>query len=184
MIYSAMSLRPYLSPRASLQDSYHFLSIGYFNVVLPAFFPKSGDKEEVRRTFWHRAKMAKDQSMRVGKSPLLVSRQNEMARQRVLRARQWAEADDRAATTLSPPPTPLTQPTVLSNETTKSVASRLLQLQQPPKNKTPVTPSTCLVGVSVLGNLDALYQTKEYPSIKLHTMSGAPRQRSGGMKKP
>ena len=37
------------------------------------------------------------------------------------------------------------------------------------------------MGASLMGNLDAIYKHAAYPSIKLHTMSGAMRQRPGGI---
>lgn len=175
MIYSAINLRPYLlsSPSKPLKDSYFFLSIGYFNVVLPSFFPESGGDKvkanaEVVKTFWHRAKQAKVQSTLAGRNPMLVSRQMEMAKERVARARAWAKEDDDKAkgihqTQTSPPlaRAPLTPPSVPS--------------QLPP------APSTCLLGVSVLGNLDALYQYSSYPSIQIRDMVGTPRMRAGGL---
>ena len=43
MMYTALNLRPYLKAEKALNDSYWFLAISYFNVVLPTFIPRLGD---------------------------------------------------------------------------------------------------------------------------------------------
>jgi hypothetical protein len=137
-----------------LNDSYWYLAIGYFNVVLPAFLPASGD---ISATFWHRARSAKAQSTNTAKSPLTVSRSREMARERGERARAWAKEDDdkERGVWKAPPPT----------------------LKKPSERP----PSSALIGLSLLGNLDGIYKHSAFSDIQLHTLTTGSRQRPGGM---
>ena len=156
MMYSALNMRPNLLADKRLNDSYWFLAIGYFNIVLPTFLPTSGD---VATTFWHRARSAKNQSAKAAKNPFAISRCRKMASERGARARVWAKADDNPK---APPPAPSV---VASNNV-------------PPK---PKIPSNALMGLSLLGNLDGMYKHSVFPDIKLHTLTTGSRQRSGGM---
>jgi hypothetical protein len=155
MMYSALNVRPNLLSEPALHDSYWFLAIGYFNVILPSFFPAS---EDVSGTFWHRSREAKKQSTAAMKSPMLISRCRQMARERSERAQTFARLDDGK-------PVKPAQKTV----TLFAGASE----QQPP--------SKALIGLSLLGNLDAMYKHATYPGIRLHTLTTGSRQRSGGM---
>jgi hypothetical protein len=154
MMYSALNLRPYLNPTPT-NDSYWFLAVGYFNIIFPNFVPKSLD---IASTFWQRAKSAKEQSTRAGKYPMIVSRSRLMARERGRRSRAWAREDDEKERGTWVPPEP-------SND-------------QKPK---PLAPSTALIGLSLLGNLDGMYKHANFADIKLHTLTTGSRQRSGGM---
>jgi len=161
MMYSALNMRPNLLADKRLNDSYWFLAIGYFNIVLPTFLPTSGD---VASSFWHRARSAKTQSAKAAKSPFNITRCREMARERGARSRVWAkEDDDKLAGIVRKAPAP--QPLVGPNDA-------------PPK---PKIPSTALIGLSLLGNLDGMYKHSSFPDIKLHTLTTGSRQRSGGM---
>ncbi|KAI0275009.1 hypothetical protein BC834DRAFT_965456 [Gloeopeniophorella convolvens] len=66
MMYAAMNIRPYFPKPA--HNSYWFLAVGYFNIILPNFIPASCD---VSKTFWHRARSAKEQSSRTATSPMI-----------------------------------------------------------------------------------------------------------------
>ena len=158
-MYAAMNIRPCLVPRP-LNDSYCFLAVGYFNVVLPSFLPSSGD---VVKTFWHRARSSKNQIIRAAKSPMINSRNREMAFKRGRQARTWAREDDAKASGLPLPPPPATPP----------------RLSGP--NIPPPPPSAALIGLSMLGNLDAVYKHGSFPDLKLHTLTSGSRQRNGGM---
>lgn len=150
MTYAAMNVRPCLVPRP-MNDSYFFLSVGYFNVTLPAFLP-SGDVDSV---FWHRALSAKAQIVQAAKTSMLTSRCHNMSLQRGRQSRAWAAEDDqKAAGTWTPSPTPaaMTKP-----------------------------PSSALLGLSMLGNLDAVYKHKEFADIRMHTLTTGSRQRNGAM---
>ncbi|KAJ6575267.1 hypothetical protein B0H19DRAFT_1344161 [Mycena capillaripes] len=159
MMYSALNLRSVLTASKAFNDSYWYLAIGYFNVVLPTFIPKSGSDKDVEKIFWHRARAAKNQSTLAAKSPMLVSRSLEMARERGQRARGWAREDDEKArgTWKAPPP----------RATSNSTASK--------------PPSAALIGLSLLGNLDGMYKHSTFPKIQLHTLTTGSRQRAGGM---
>lgn len=103
--------------------------------------------------------MAKEQSIRAVKNPMTVSRSRFMARERGRRSRLWAkEDDDKLKGTWVPPPTP------------------------PGAEKKPDrAPSTALIGLSLLGNLDGIYKHANFPEIELHTLTTGSRQRPGGM---
>ncbi|KAF8882687.1 hypothetical protein BD779DRAFT_1612410 [Infundibulicybe gibba] len=158
MMYSALNLRPYLQNNRSLNESYLYTAIGYFNVVLPSFLPQKG---RLSSTFWHRARVAKRQSTEVAKNPMIIPRSRYMARERGLRARQWAKEDDDKALGVWKAPEPSQAPS------------------KPPGPQQP--PSTVLLGLSLLGNLDRVYKYATFPDIQLHTLTGGSRRRSGGM---
>ncbi|KAI4528284.1 hypothetical protein K525DRAFT_184536 [Schizophyllum commune Loenen D] len=151
MMYSALNMRPYLLAEKALNESYWFLAVGYFNVVLPSFLPADAAK-----TFWLRARAAKAQSTRAAKSPMLVARARETARERGVRARQWAREDDGVAVPSVAKPTPTA-------------------------SASPKVPSTALIGLSLLGNLDGMYKHATFGSVKMHTLTTGSRQRAGGM---
>ncbi|VDB86578.1 unnamed protein product [Peniophora sp. CBMAI 1063] len=155
MTYAAMNVRPCLVPRP-MNDSYFFLSVGYFNVTLPAFLPSN----MADGVFWHRARSAKSQITQAAKTPMLASRCHHMSIQRGRQSRAWAAEDDqKVAGIWTPPPTPTV---AASAPTTKP-------------------PSSALLGLSMLGNLDAMYKHREFPDIQMHTLTTGSRQRSGAM---
>ncbi|CAL1695027.1 unnamed protein product [Somion occarium] len=165
MMYSALNLRPYFTVKQpSPWDSYWFLAIGYFNVILPNFLPQDGDKVEA--IFWHRARQAKEQSTVAAKHPLVVSRTHEMARERGKRARRWGKEDDEKEKGTWTPPCP------------PSTSSPPLEPVLPARAE---SSSTALLGLSLLGNLDGIYKHANFPSIRMHTLTTGSRQRHGAM---
>lgn len=154
MMYSALNVRPNLLSEPSLHDSYWFIAIGYFNVILPSFFPAS---EDVAPTFWHRSREAKKQSTAAMKNPMLISRCRQMARERSERAQAFARQDD--------------------GEPVKPTQNAVMLFGGASERP----PSKALIGLSLLGNLDATYKHATYPGIRLHTLTTGSRQRSGGM---
>lgn len=158
MMYSALNLRPYM---AKSPASYWFLAVGYFNVVLPTFLPRTISDTQ---TFWHRARLSKDQSIRTAKNSMAVYRTHEMAKKRGAQARAWGKEDDQKANGTWVPPPPIS--------TQEDVPAAPL----PQK-----TPSNALIGVSLLGNLDGIYKHQDFKSIKMHTLTTGSRQRNGGM---
>lgn len=156
-MYSALNMRPYLAANKALHDSYWFLAIGYFNIILPTFLP--GESSEISNTFWHRARSAKKQSIVAAKNSMAIPRSREMAQERGSRARVWAKEDDDKAQGISAPPPP--------------------PVNKDEKKDEP--PSMALMGLSLLGNLDGIYKHASFPAIKLHTLTTGSRQRSGGM---
>lgn len=154
-MYSALNLRPYFTVRPAT-DSYWFLAVGYFNVILSNFIPKSID---ISKTFWRRAQLAKEQSTRAAKNSMVVSRSRLMARERGQRSRAWAKEDDdkERGTWVAPAATPSSKP------------------------KPDRAPSAALIGLSLLGNLDGMYKHANFPIIELHTLTTGSRQRKGAM---
>ncbi|CDO72966.1 hypothetical protein BN946_scf185007.g20 [Trametes cinnabarina] len=164
LMYSALNLRPYFTVKpAAPWNSYWHLAIGYFNVILPTFLPSGTDAE---RTFWLRARQAKEQSMRAAKSPLVASRTHEMARERGERARAWAKEDDeREQGTWVAPAAPI--PSTSPREPVFPVRAK--------------ASSAALIGLSLLGNLDGIYKHASFPDADLHTLTTGSRQRHGAM---
>ena len=170
LMYSALNLRSYFpTKRQSPWDSYWFLAIGYFNVILPNFLPANKDRHEP--IFWHRARQAKEQSSRAAKNPLLISRTHEMAKDRGIRARTWAKEDDDKEKGVWTPPTP-----PLDKSPTPEQPPREPIL--PARSK---APASALIGLSLLGNLDGVYKHATFPGLKLHTLTTGSRQRHGAM---
>ncbi|KAI1789818.1 hypothetical protein LXA43DRAFT_892212 [Ganoderma leucocontextum] len=167
LMYSALNLRPYFSrkPMAELWASYWYLAIGYFNVILPSFLPSGSTPEGQEPTFWLRARQAKDQSTKAAKSSLVASRTHEMSRRRGEQARAWGREDDERekGTWVPPPPVP-------AAPKTESVF--------PARAK---APSSALIGLSLLGNLDGMYKHAAFPNAELHTLTTGSRQRHGAM---
>jgi hypothetical protein len=141
MMYSALNMRPYLMANKRLNDSYCFIAIGYFNIILPTFLPQSGD---ITGTFWYRAQSAKLQSMKAVKTPMAISRCRKMACERAAQARVWAREDDhKLAGTFK-------KPTVVAAADNQA------------KGK---MPSNALMGLSLLGNLDAIYKLSTFQEM-------------------
>ena len=157
MMNSPVNMRPYLMADKRLNDSYWFTAVGFFNIILPTFLPQSGD---IAGTFWHRARSAKSQSMKAVKNPMAISRCRKMARERVARIRAGAREDDHK----------------LAGTSNKSMVVAADNNQAKEK-----VPSNALMGLSLLGNLDAIYKHSTFQEIELHTLATGSRQRSGGM---
>lgn len=172
MMYSALNLRPYLSPSESL--SYWFLSIGYFNVVLPSFFPRDLSDAE-RRIFWHRAAQAKKQTSKYVGSPFLLGRSRQMGLERAKRAKTWAKEDDAVFNGLG-------NAAVQPKSATPAVpAVSVTPAPEPtPSVPAPKPPSVALVGLSLLGDLDRVFHHDRYPSVRLHALTPGSRVRGGG----
>jgi len=159
LVYSALNLRPYMAKNPA---SYWFLAVGYFNIVLPTFLPRTISDAQ---TFWHRARISKDQSTRAAKNSMAVYRTREMSRKRGAQARVWGKEDDQKANGTWVVPTPPISP-----------REGAPAAPQPPK-----APNNALIGLSLLGNLDGIYKHQDFKSIKMHTLTTGSRQRNGGM---
>lgn len=143
---------------SSSPSSYWFLAVGYFNVVLPSFLPRTISDTEA---FWHRARQSKDQSTRAAKNSMMIYRTHEMSKKRGIQARAWGKEDDqKAAGTFIP---------------------TSLEGKAPPVPHPPKVPANALIGLSLLGNLDGIYKHQDFESIKMHTLTTGSRQRNGGM---
>lgn len=197
MMYAAVSLRPLLPPLPGPSTSYWFLSVGYFNVILPAFLSR---KE--KRSFWLRAKSARQQGSSRYTSPMFLSRAQQMARLRCENAKKWAKVDDEMdALRLQDA---LTKPAADDRgkhsedsvgHDTSHMPSKVSDSQQPPgvaKSSTSISsplatatcrpPSSALIGLSLIWDLDRTYQHSRYsPHVTLHALSNGTRHRQGGM---
>ncbi|KAF8589400.1 hypothetical protein K439DRAFT_1658001 [Ramaria rubella] len=102
MIYTAINLRPHLTPSPSLSlSTYWFLALTYYTISLPAFLPRTA------AAFWYRARLAKAQTTRAVKSPFLAARALLMASQRAASSPPTSEsvAPQLPSYALPPPPT-------------------------------------------------------------------------------
>ncbi|KAG9111664.1 hypothetical protein FRC07_008030 [Ceratobasidium sp. 392] len=172
LFYTALNTRPWLDQSAK-EESFFRLCIGYFNVILPSFIPSTSS--EVASTFWHRARLSKIQSTKAVKSPFILPRTHMTAVKRAKQSVVWAKLDDEAAqekqkaelvTAIglpTPAPTPKSEIPIL------------------PETKPKTAPSTALMGLSLLGNLDGVYKHATYGEVKLHTLTTGSRQRAGAM---
>lgn len=189
-MYSALNLRPYLLPIANQSDSsFWFVAIGYFNVVIPAFLPSSSsssseetDDVKVRfeKTLWHRSREAKKQSTLAAKHPQLIARTHEMTVLRGERARQWAREDDEKARGISSPfPAPAPSPALSVTATHLKADNANFAVSD--AAKLPPAPSNALLGLSLLGNLDGIYQHAVYPKAQMTCLTTGSRQRPGAL---
>ncbi|TFK35776.1 hypothetical protein BDQ12DRAFT_725811 [Crucibulum laeve] len=142
MMYTAMNLRPHLSALHPT-NTYWFIALTYFNIVLPAFLP------ETQEVFWHRARTVKNQIRNMIQSPFLKARALEMAKTRVARSR--------------------------------GENAQMPTLETSTESSLPPAPSAALLGLSLIGNLDATYNRSSYPSFHLHSVTTASRQKAGGL---
>ncbi|KAJ3733128.1 hypothetical protein DFJ43DRAFT_1138159 [Lentinula guzmanii] len=170
MMYTALNLRPYLTPHPS--STYWFLALTYFNVVLPSFVPAT------IAAFWKRSRSVKAQTRKVVQSPFLPSRAMIGAKKRAARVRSLS----------LPAPTKKSSSSncgSTADSTDSSVVDPVLSLPASINNVQEVTsgtvefppaPSAALFGLSLIGNLDNIYtQSTSYSREKPHnTISSAP----------
>lgn len=165
MIYTAVNLRPYLGT-APVSASHAFTALGYLNIILPTFVPKSEKssttprRDEEVAAFWHRARSTKAQKKKNVMSELLFGRTQAIFRERGRRAKAWAREDDGFVSRLPAPPTP---PTPSSS------------------TSLPPAPSAALLGLTLLGSLDAIFVPSSYPLIRIKRVICDTRKNKGGM---
>jgi hypothetical protein len=200
MMYSALNLRPYTAPSLDEFSSFFHLAIGYFNITLPSLLPPSVTAVKL---FWHRARMAQLQTAAAVKSPFVVSRARETMRVRAERAVKWAKIDDDEAKNKvvtenggvslvhSPPPTPIETITcpniairsssipVLTPPALPKTSAKTGQISPSLLGDTP--PQKALMGLSMLGNLDGMYEYKSFSGLTLTSLTTGSRQRPGGL---
>ena len=153
-----MNLRPYM---ANSPASYWFLAGSYFNVVLPAFLPRTISDAQ---TFWHRARISKEQIVRATKNSMAVYRTREMSKRMRARARVRGKEDDQKANGTRVPTPPATP-----------------QEDAPLTPHIPKVPNSALLDLSLLGNLDGIYKHQDFKSVKMHTSIIGTRQPRGEM---
>lgn len=160
------------------------------SIILPAFLPKTITPSQA---FWHRALVVRQQTSAVVKSKWMAPRTKLMALNRERRsigferedeARRQARKAEASATAglgpafaglgisdaTTPKPTLAPAPGPAAAPAPASVAPKKIS-----------TPSTALMGLSMLGNLDGMYSHKTMHGLKLHTLTTGSRQRPGAL---
>ncbi|THV07842.1 hypothetical protein K435DRAFT_847650 [Dendrothele bispora CBS 962.96] len=205
MMYTAINLRPYLSPHPA--STYWFLALTYFNIVLPSFLPQqpqnvlisengndnSGTSSNNNNSndissivFWHRARSVKAQTRKTVQSPFLTARALESARTRASRVRGITVSVP-GANVIEKDLRTKSQAVVIDSEnSSRNHDDGRSSPQVPPSPITATTrmdpaPSLALMGLSLIGNLDSTYLRDAYPSIQLVSVRTASRQKSGGL---
>ncbi|SCZ90966.1 BZ3500_MvSof-1268-A1-R1_Chr1-3g02429 [Microbotryum saponariae] len=190
MIYSALNMRGNLT---KADDDWYHIAIGYYNIILPSFLPST---ISVERTFWHRSSVVRKQTSAVVKGRWLAPRSKLMALERERRSIGFEREDERRRQqklALAELPSQL-QGLGISFEddaTESKLASNLAKTLGPvapvvtpqlaESTTSPKAPSTALMGLSMLGNLDAIYVHKDYHGIQMHTLTTGSRQRAGAI---
>ncbi|KPV78279.1 uncharacterized protein RHOBADRAFT_11250, partial [Rhodotorula graminis WP1] len=150
MLYSALNVRPSLVKEDPPVDWYH-IAIGYFNIILPSFVPRSLSPADY---FWHQCLSVKAQTSRAAKSPFLAPRTALMALEREQRS--------------------------IGGEQ-ESVGEKMVEQVHVDPTGRSQAPSTALMGLSMLGNLDGIYKHADFHGINLHTLTTGSRQRPGAL---
>lgn len=161
MVYSAINLRPYLSPHSSSSTPW-FIALTYFNVVIPSFPPEQSPKTLTDKVFWSRAADIKSQIRRTTQSTFLLDRAKEMGRRRAWRAGRPSACPSAAPVTLS---------------IGKKEGCREDAVLDP-------APSNALLGLSLIGNLDSVYKgqyNSESSGFVLRNVTTASRLKPGGL---
>ncbi|GAA5955143.1 hypothetical protein JCM8115_001862 [Rhodotorula mucilaginosa] len=187
MLYSALNVRPFLE-KSKIQPDWYHIAIGYYNITLPAFLPSTTSPSA---SFWLRAQSVKKQTNLVVKSPFLISRTLCMAKKREAQSIQWErEADEkktkeqRLIAGQNGWPKEESSPSAgkgarSSTNDSTGVTSRQNGLGNAiPTDK---APQTALMGLSMLGNLDGIYQHASYDGIELRSLTTGSRQRPGAL---
>lgn len=163
------------------------------SIILPAFLPKSITPSQA---FWHRSLAVRQQTSAVVKSKWMAPRAKLMALERERRSigferederrRQAKKAEAAAVDGLGSALTGLG----ISDATKPSPSARPLPLPAPAAAPAPAasaapakitSPSTALMGLSMLGNLDGMYSHKTLHGLRLHTLTTGSRQRPGAL---
>lgn len=167
MMYTAVSLRPFFQKPLS-HESFLFLSVSYFNIILPSFIPSTSSPASI---FWNRARWVRRQGESYIRSPLLPLRVQNMSRERGARAKRFAKEDDDALLALRNPSNPAAPP--------NPTPAKLLPIPTPEQQRKP--PSVALLGLSQMNNFDDIYVSAAYPAIDVSFVAGHTRKSPGGM---
>ncbi|KAM0793375.1 hypothetical protein ACM66B_000830 [Microbotryomycetes sp. NB124-2] len=179
LFYSAMSIRSTLEAKkrqvlSSLPQDHFRIAISYYNIVLPSFFPKTAGQD----VFWSRCHSVKQQTTRAVKSPFLQSRAIMTAVEREHRSIGFALEDELKAQQC---PRPIGLGLEIHASTQKTAAERPMTPPPPPSKTLEKVPSTALMGLSMLGNLDGVYTHKAYNGVQLDSLTTGSRQRPGAL---
>lgn len=164
MIYSALNMRPFMRPTPC--PSFFHLAVGYFNVVLPSVIPRELSTAEL---VWYRALQTRKQTLSAARSPLAAATFRGTAADRAARSRHWARIDDEAATNPG-----LGLGIVIPHR--ELPAPHGVSASPPPQPA-----GKALLGVSMLGNLDGMYEHARYPGIRMFSLTTGSRQRAGAL---
>lgn len=177
MFYSALNLRPSLSPiSASSSESYFHLSLGYYTISLPSFRPSSPS------AFWQRCTSVKDQTAKATKSAFLVGKALVEMTERKERAVKWAVIDDEADRRRREEEDLAGLGIIGWKPPVVQVVQRGKPSTPPPGYTSSPPPSNApLMGLSLLGNLDYTYSHASYPSLCLTDLTTGSRQRNGAI---
>ncbi|KAG6811926.1 hypothetical protein H0H92_005257 [Tricholoma furcatifolium] len=152
MVYTAGNLRSHLLPPPNAIPN-----LTYWFPALTYFnlvLPSFPPPSPTHASFWLRARSAKEQTRSVVQSPLFVHHALEKASER--------------ADAVRGVPVP---------DTSKLLGTTTTGTLLPPGP----APSAALLGLSLIGNLDALYDRRAYPGFVLHDVTTASKQKAGGM---
>ncbi|GAA5875905.1 hypothetical protein JCM16303_004038 [Sporobolomyces ruberrimus] len=183
-LYSALNIRGFLK-KDDERDWYH-LAIGYYNIILPSFYPSSSSIP-VSDYFWHQASSVRSQTSKVVKSRFLKSRALLMAFEREKRSIGFERADEVKKLSEEMKGLGISE----SGEKGEEVERMRKEAEEKEKErstngkekeKTKV-PNVSLMGLSMLGNLDGIYEHSKYleRGIELHTLTTGSRQRPGAL---
>ncbi|GAA5993870.1 hypothetical protein JCM5350_006826 [Sporobolomyces pararoseus] len=181
--YSALNIRGSLE-KNDKRDWYH-LAIGYYNIILPSFYPTS---IPISDHFWHQALSVRTQTSKIVKSRLLKSRTILMAFERERRSIGFEKADEEAkekekleegirGVEIVDDEGDIARE---DSEREKGGADTEKEEENGEKEK---IPNVSLMGLSMLGNLDGIYQHSDYSKrgIELHSLTTGSRQRPGAL---
>ncbi|KAF8308216.1 hypothetical protein DL93DRAFT_2087233 [Clavulina sp. PMI_390] len=185
LMYSAAGLRNLLPGGPAIMgtdgvtlipQSHAYLSIGYYNVMLSstgAPLRSGAQSASGARWFWDQAREARKQNEKAVKDPKFLERGVEHGKERCGRAKAFAVDDDKrmgiapANPISAKPPAPAPIPAPAAPAT------------NPPS---PPPPSMALVGFSLLGNLDPIYDAaRNFPALELVAATNGTRKGPGAL---
>ncbi|GAA6061049.1 hypothetical protein JCM10212_004623 [Sporobolomyces blumeae] len=205
-LYSALNVRGFLK-KEEARDWYH-LAIGYYNIVLPSFVPCT---IPLAPYFWSLAGSVKRQTSLAVKSPFLAARTVLMALERERRSIGFERADELQAIEARRRGDDRVRDEVgeglkglginlddgaggdhdvrgieeMRDEAQQAEQARHEREEagkaEDEKVVSDKVPNVSLMGLSMLGNLDAMYKHASYGGIQLHTLTTGSRQRPGAV---
>ncbi|GAA5849079.1 hypothetical protein JCM3766R1_002291 [Sporobolomyces carnicolor] len=196
--YSALNVRGILRGQER-KDPYH-LAIGYYNIILPSFYPPASTVP-TSTYFWHQAASVRRQTSRIVKSPFLTSRTVLMAFERERKSigfERAAEESTRASSYLQKGVRGLgitsdgdavdkeierMRREAEDGERTKERAKAKEQRERDSSRSESTVPKDSLMGLSMLGNLDGIYDQGGFAErgFELDTLTTGSRQRPGAL---
>ncbi|KAF8317108.1 hypothetical protein DL93DRAFT_2154399 [Clavulina sp. PMI_390] len=158
------------------QDS-AYVALGYFNVQLPEGTKQRGE-EAATLDFWARAREARKQTAEAVGSSNLISRNVLMGEERGARSVRFAMEDDGYV----PRPNWLATP-ASPKSAAKSITSpaSLPKAAPTPSPLAKAAPAAALMGLSLMGTVDATYSYHLYPTITPTLCRCGTRKAYGGM---